>query len=153
MTKRPLLPRVVFGAYCALMLYLLFFQRRAFLSEDTYLLTLQRNLNYIPGSMIRRYEMLIRSYPEYRRGAIVNLLGNIGMFLPLGFCLPWAHVSLRRWWKTLLAAAGIVVCVELVQLVTLLGHCDVDDLILNLIGTAIGYAVWALTLRKKESLL
>ena len=153
MTKRPLLPRVVFGAYCALMLYLLFFQRRAFLSEDTYLLTLQRNLNYIPGSMIRRYEMLIRSYPEYRRGAIVNLLGNIGMFIPLGFGLPWVYARLRRFWKTLLASAGLIVCVELVQLVTLLGHCDVDDLILNLIGTAIGYAIWALTLRKKESLL
>ena len=48
------------------------------------------------------------------------------------------------------ASAGLIVCVELVQLVTLLGHCDVDDLILNLIGVSMGYLLWALTLRRRE---
>jgi glycopeptide antibiotics resistance protein len=145
--------RIVFGLYCLAMLYLLFFQRVPFLSEETYLLTLRRNLNYIPGDTILRFYRLMLYYPVYRRAAIVNLFGNIVMFIPLGFGLPWVHARLRRWWRTLLTAAAVIVCVELVQLVTLLGHCDVDDLILNLIGTAIGYAIWALTLRKKESLL
>ena len=72
------------------------------------------------------------------------------MFIPLGFGLPWVYKRLRRFWKTLLTAAGLIVCVELVQLVTLLGHCDVDDLILNLIGVSMGYLLWALTLRRRE---
>ncbi|MBQ9044327.1 MAG: VanZ family protein [Oscillospiraceae bacterium] len=143
--------RIVFGLYCLLMLYLLFFQHRIpLLSEDTYLLTLQRNLNYIPGDTILRFYRLLRYYPGYRRAAIVNLFGNIVMFVPLGFGLPWVHAALRRFWKTLCVSALVIVCVELTQLVTLLGHCDVDDLILNLIGVAVGYALWAITLKRKE---
>ena len=151
MKEQRLIPRIVFGAYCALMLYLLFFQHRMpLLSEDTYLLTLRRNLNYLPGDTILRFYRLLRYYPGYRHAAIVNLFGNIGMFIPLGFCLPWVFARLRGWWKTLLTSALIIICVELTQLVTLLGHCDVDDLILNLIGVLIGYVLWAVTLRKKE---
>ena len=152
MNARSLLRRAVFGAYCVLMLYLLFFRHRApILLEPSYAETLQRNLNFIPGDTILRFARLLRYYPGYRHAAIVNLFGNIGMFIPLGFGLPWVHAALRRWWKTLLTAAGVIVCVELVQLVTLLGHCDVDDLILNLIGVLIGYLIWFLALgRKKE---
>ena len=150
MSKPHALRRVVFWLYCVLMLYLLFFQRVPFLSEETYLLTLRRNLNYTPGDTILRFYRLMRYYPGYRRAAIVNLFGNIGMFIPLGFGLPWVYKRLRRFWKTLLTAAGLIVCVELVQLVTLLGHCDVDDLILNLIGVSMGYLLWALTLRRRE---
>lgn len=150
MSRPHALRRVVFWLYCVLMLYLLFFQRVPFLSEETYLLTLRRNLNYIPGDTILRFYRLMRYYPGYRRAAIVNLFGNIGMFIPLGFGLPWVYARLRRFWKTLLTAAGLIVCVELVQLVTLLGHCDVDDLILNLIGVSMGYLLWALTLRRRE---
>lgn len=150
MSRPHALRRVVFWLYCVLMLYLLFFQRVPFLSEETYLLTLRRNLNYIPGDTILRFYRLMRYYPGYRRAAIVNLFGNIGMFIPLGFGLPWVYKRLRRFWKTLLTAAGLIVCVELVQLVTLLGHCDVDDLILNLIGVSMGYLLWALTLRRRE---
>lgn len=150
MKERHLFRRIVFWLYCVLMLYLLFFQHRMpFLSEGTYLLTLQRNLNYIPGDTIRRFYHLLLYYPGYRRAAVINLFGNIVMFIPLGFCLPWVHARLRRWWKTLLVSAGVILCVELTQLVTLLGHCDVDDLILNLIGVTMGYLLWAITFGHK----
>ena len=152
MKERHPIRHAVFWLYCALMLYLLFFQRVPFLSEETYLLTLRRNLNYAPGDTILRFWRLMLYYPVYRRAAIINLFGNIGMFIPLGFGLPWVFQSLRRWWKTLLLSAVMIVAVELVQLVTLLGHCDVDDLILNLIGVSIGYLLWAVTRRKKEQL-
>ena len=150
MKERHLFRRIVFGLYCLAMLYLLFFQRVPFLSEETYLLTLRRNLNYIPGDTILRFYRLMLYYPGYRRAAIVNLFGNIILFIPLGFGLPWVHARLRRWWRTFLTAAAVIACVELVQLVTLLGHCDVDDLILNMVGVLIGYLLWAITRRHKE---
>lgn len=152
MKERHPIRRAVFWLYCVLMLYLLFFQRVPFLSEETYLLTLRRNLNYTPGDTILRFWRLMLYYPGYRRAAIINIFGNIGMFIPLGFGLPWVYTRLRRFWKTLLVSAAMIVTVELVQLVTLLGHCDVDDLVLNLIGVAIGYLLWAVTHRKKEQL-
>lgn len=143
MSGQRLLQRFVFWLYCVMMLYLLFFQHRMpFLSAETYFLTLQRNLNYMPGDTILRFLRLLVYYPEYRRAAIINLFGNIVMFIPLGFGLPWVHIHLRRWWKTMLVSTVVIICVELVQLVTLLGHCDVDDLILNLIGVTLGYLLW-----------
>jgi len=143
--------RIVFALYCALMIYLLFFQHRMpALFQGDYLLTLRQNLNLRPGDTILRFYRLMLYYPGYRRAAIINLFGNIVMFIPLGFGLPWVYARLRRFWKTLLLSAVVIACVELVQLVTLLGHCDVDDLILNLIGVTIGYLLWAITHRHRE---
>ena len=37
---------------------------------------------------------------------------------------------------------GIIVIIELIQLFTLLGSCDIDDLLLNTIGAVIGWLLW-----------
>ena len=137
--------RMVFEVYCALMLVLLFLQRSPHLGAGVgYAETLRSNLNLIPGVTIHRF-MRVWDTPVYHRAAIVNLIGNVIMFIPLGFGLPWANAPLRRFWKTLLASAGVIILVEITQLVTLLGHCDIDDLILNLIGVAVGYLLWRIT--------
>ena len=76
------------------------------------------------------------------RHALVNLGGNTVLFLPLGIFLPRLIPALDRFWKVLLAAAGIITAIEITQVLTLLGRCDIDDLILNLAGTAAGYGVY-----------
>ena len=145
MTEHKMLRRLAFGAYCLLMVYLLFLQRgRSPIFGGGYVNTMLANLNLCPGAEIQRF-LRVWNDPMYHRAAVVNLVGNIIMFIPLGFCLPWANAPLRRFWKTLLVAAGIIILVEAVQLVTLLGRCDVDDLILNLIGVTVGYLLWKMT--------
>ena len=136
--------RWIFGIYCAVMIWLLFLQRSPRVVETDYLDTMRQNLNLLPGDTIRRF-VAVWNTPVYHRAAIVNLVGNIIMFVPLGFGLPWAHPRLRRFFRTLLLSAGIILLVELVQLVTLLGRCDVDDLILNLIGALAGYGLYVLS--------
>ncbi|MBQ3262803.1 MAG: VanZ family protein [Oscillospiraceae bacterium] len=144
MTEHKLLRRTVFAAYCLLMVYLLFLQRgRSPIFGGGYVDTMLANLNLRPGAEICRF-LRVWSDPMYHRAAVVNLIGNVVMFIPLGFGLPWANAPLRRFWKTLLVSAGIIILVEITQLITLLGHCDVDDLILNLIGVSIGYTLYAL---------
>ena len=139
--------RMIFDVYCALMIFLLFLQRSPHLGVGAdYAETLRANLNLIPGVTIHRF-MNVWDTPVYHRAAIVNLIGNVIMFVPLGFGLPWVFERLRRLWKTLLVSAGVIVLVEAVQLVTLLGHCDVDDLILNLIGVTAGYLLYAITVK------
>ena len=145
MTEHKFLRRTVFAAYCLLMVYLLFLQRgRSPIFGGGYVSTMLANLNLKPGAEIRRF-LRVWNDPLYHRAAVVNLVGNVVMFIPLGFGLPWANAPLRRFWKTLLASAAIIVLVEAIQLVTLLGHCDVDDLILNLIGVTIGYLLYVLS--------
>ena len=145
MTEHKFLRRAVFAAYCLLMVYLLFLQRgRSPIFGGGYVNTMLANLNLCPGAEIQRF-LRVWNDPMYHRAAVVNLVGNIIMFIPLGFCLPWANAPLRRFWKTLLVSAGVIILVEAVQLVTLLGRCDVDDLILNLIGVTVGYLLWKMT--------
>ena len=53
--------------------------------------------------------------------------------------LPVCFPKLRFLMRVLLTVTVLIVCVELIQLLTLVGSCDVDDLILNVLGAAIGF--------------
>ena len=130
-------------AYGGLMLWLLFWRERS-MEGVPYLHQLPMHVNFHPLKTIRLYLGLLSAHrPTLVRIAVVNLLGNVLMFVPLGFLLPGAVPRLRKWYRVLITAAGIVALVELMQMLFLVGTCDVDDLILNLIGTALGYGLFA----------
>jgi glycopeptide antibiotics resistance protein len=83
-------------------------------------------------------------YWFHARHAFINLAGNVAMFVPLGYLLPAASEKKPTFFRTVLSAAGLIVTVEVLQLFTLLGSCDVDDLILNMIGVVLGFILWKL---------
>ncbi len=147
--------RLLFVCYGAVMLYLLFVRGRGPVGALSYWEQVAGNYNLTPLHTISNYwDILTR--PEYylekfgavsiyrtqARIAVVNLLGNVVMFIPLGFFLPLVWKKLRKLWKSFLTAAGMILLVELVQMLTLRGSCDIDDLILNLCGVVIGYVLW-----------
>lgn len=70
-----------------------------------------------------------------------NLIGNILLFLPIGFLLPMASRWSNKWYTALLAGFFMSLVVELIQLVTERGYFDYDDIALNCIGTLIGYGL------------
>lgn len=86
-----------------------------------------------------------QAYAAACNHAITNLGGNVLLFLPLGFLLPRVFPRLQGIGKTLLCVLAIMTCVEILQLFTLLGYCDIDDLILNTLGAAMGYGLHKLT--------
>ena len=61
--------------------------------------------------------------------------------VPLGVLPVLLFPRLRRFWRLLLMALAVILWVEAVQLFSLLGTFDVDDVLLNLVGAAIGYAL------------
>ena len=67
------------------------------------------------------------------------------MFLPLGYFLPVIWPELRRLLRTLALSAFTVIAVEISQVLLLVGSCDIDDLILNLLGVALGYGFYRIT--------
>ena len=67
------------------------------------------------------------------------------MFVPLGFLLPRVFPKLHSLPLVLLTTAGIITVVEILQLLTLVGSCDIDDLILNVAGSGLGYWIHKLT--------
>lgn len=131
-----------FGAYILLMLWLLFGQRWGMDAPGTYLQQLRENLNLVPLHTIRGFfHTLDSSNPYLVRHAVINLAGNVVMFVPLGFFLSLLFEPLRAYRRHLVCVLLILLVIELVQLLSLLGSCDVDDFLLNVPGTAIGYGI------------
>ena len=135
--KRKKLNTLLFCLYGTFMLYLLF-DRSGYIPGVPYLA--QWKFNLIPFRTIRLF-LNVLDHPAYCQAALVNLGGNVIMFIPLGFFLPRVFPRLGKLWRTLLATALLITIIELAQLLTLLGSCDIDDLILNLLGSGLGYGV------------
>jgi glycopeptide antibiotics resistance protein len=130
--------RLGFVVYVAAMVWLLFGQRWG---EEFY-----RSVNLRPLVTIRLYWRLLHRESAYLvRHAFINLVGNVVMFIPLGFFQPYLFLKLRRWYKTLLCTIVLILVIECVQYLTGLGSCDVDDLILNTLGALLGYGLWRIT--------
>lgn len=127
--------QAVFLLYSGVMLWLLF-HRTGYVDGIPYVQQMKWNL--VPFHTIKLFWRLLDD-PTYRISAIVNLCGNVILFVPLGYMLPKVFGCLDAPGKTLLTAGILILTVELTQLLTLLGTCDIDDLLLNLLGTAMGY--------------
>lgn len=132
--------------YACAMLYLLLCRDPA-VTDTPYRQQLPHHLNLHPFHTIRRFLWVFShsSNAWLLRQASINIYGNILLFLPLGFFPPVLWERMQKLWKTVLLAAGIIVCIELLQMLLLVGTCDVDDIILNVIGAAIGYGIFKLT--------
>lgn len=135
---------LLFMLYSAVMLWLLF-DRSGAVEGLGYWEQVRQSYSLKPFRTILLYWNLLGSSRKIlARLAVINLFGNIIMFVPLGFFLPTIWKKLRKLWRTLLATALMISAIELAQLFTLLGTCDVDDLILNLAGATIGYIIFRL---------
>lgn len=80
-----------------------------------------------------------------------NIILNILLFFPFGYLLPRLFPRLR-WWQVILLGLAFSLCIELLQLITRLGYADVDDLINNTLGAAIGFLCYKLILNNNASL-
>lgn len=148
---------LLFLGYCGLMIYLLFVRTRAVTEGLTYWEQIARNCNFIPWRTVGNYwDILTR--PEYyiqkweaasvyryqASVALINIFGNVAMFVPLGAFLPAMWSGLQRAWKAIPVGVCTIVLVETCQLFTLRGRWDVDDVLLNGIGISLGYGLFRL---------
>ncbi len=69
---------------------------------------------------------------------IINLFGNIIMFIPFGF-LGWLNAKYFSLKKLILDFLSALIIVEALQYLTRLGVFDIDDLALNSLGVWIGF--------------
>lgn len=95
--------------------------------------------NFMPTKTISRFLFVSKNF----RVSAENLLGNIAIFVPLGFLLP---IILRRKVHTLksvvITSFFVSLAMETSQLVFNLGIFDVDDIMLNMLGAVIGYIIY-----------
>lgn len=137
--SRSILKRL-FLLYCAAMLWLLFV-RSPLNSAGAYWDCVRHNINLTPLHTITHFCDLL-SYKDNAfliRLAVVNLVGNVAVFIPLGFFLPGLFARQRKLRWFLPTVVLLIIGVELAQLFTLRGICDIDDLILNIPGILLGF--------------
>ena len=75
-------------------------------------------------------------------GWLLNIIGNVTMFIPVGLVWPVCFKKLDTLGKTVLAAAGFPLFIEITQLPFYDRCSDVDDLILNTTGILIGALIY-----------
>ena len=80
-------------------------------------------------------------YPSMK-DALLNLIGNVAMFIPLGIVWPAVFKKLDTHHKVIVAGAGVSLCIELLQLPFFGRASDIDDLILNTLGYVMGYGIY-----------
>lgn len=93
-------------------------------------------------NMLKPFEEISRALNRRSYWLLFMLLGNIIMFMPLGFfpALLWRR---WRWWKSLLAGFCTSASIEFIQF--FIGRStDIDDVILNTIGVLAGFWIFCL---------
>ncbi len=68
-----------------------------------------------------------------------NFLGNIVLYMPLGFLLPALIPKLSNYKSLAVVGFLLSLTFELIQLFGILGNFDVDDILLNTTGTLAGF--------------
>lgn len=99
-------------------------------------------INLIPFVIFRQTAIEVFRYGHVSY-FLVNFVGNILIFLPLGLLPPLLWKKMERLWKVVLLGCGVSVCIELTQLLLPRGT-DIDDVWLNTLGAALGYGVFAI---------
>lgn len=143
--------RVLFVLYCIAMLWLLFCRSPGWIPGLGYEEQLRANINLTPLYTIRNYWQVVyhRTNDDALLHCIINLGGNVLLFVPAGVLLPKIWPKQRNFFRFFATCAGLMFLVEVLQLFTLLGSFDIDDLILNLIGMILGFIGYHLFRKKK----
>lgn len=79
-----------------------------------------------------------------------NILGNIGLIVPVSFLSPIAFPAKRGTIQAFFTGAGLSIFVELSQFYFMCGAFDVDDIILNATGALIGTMAFHMFSKSKE---
>ncbi|MBQ8359027.1 MAG: VanZ family protein [Oscillospiraceae bacterium] len=136
--------RFLLVVYCTVMLWLLFGRSNGWIAGVPYKELLRQNANLIPFYTIKNYvHTLIYSNSKYMQvHCFINLGGNVLLFIPAGWLFPRVWPKLQNFFLFILLCAGLIFLVETVQLFTLLGSFDVDDMFLNLAGMTVGFILY-----------
>ena len=129
-------------ALCALYLLLLFLIlfRQHHQTRSVNLVPLRSVFQYLTGAAPLGGETSELQAQFLQSLALSNLLGNLVLFFPLGVYarLFWNRLPL---WASALLPAAASLCVEVLQYATAWGVADIDDLLLNATGGALGVLV------------
>lgn len=79
----------------------------------------------------------------------INIIGNVFAFAPFGVFFPILFKKMRNFFMFFFTMLFIICSVEILQMFSRAGSCDVDDLILNMFGALVLFMFMQLPPLKK----
>ena len=133
----------LFGAYCIALFLILFVRKRFNIGDEPYWEQVKMSINLVPFRTIygSLYSIIHRTIPYLIPHEIISLLGNFALFVPFGYFIPQLFRRYRGFVKFILLTFVVLLSIETLQVVTLRGCFDVDDILLNLAGAVIGFFI------------
>ena len=125
--KRDILILLFFSIYMTILLELTLFNRSRGVS---YRIELRPLWSYVETIFNRN------------RPLGLQIFHNILAFIPFGIFLGWLNKQAMSLRNVLIIGAVLSCGIELCQLIFRCGLCELDDVLDNTIGTAIGYGTW-----------
>lgn len=111
----------------------------------------RREPNLVPLTSLLRSIRVGMSYQGnsefehfYQALVLLNFLGNVAVFIPIGIFLPVLFKRVQTWWGVMLGGLLISLSIETVQTFLPERVFDIDDLILNTTGALVGYWIFRL---------
>ena len=136
-----------FVLYVLILVYLLFFSEGYGRVADA---EREFRYNFVPFVEIRRFWVYRKQLGMF--ALFTNIFGNVLGFMPYGFVLPVINRRMRNGFFIILSGFSISLTVEVIQLIAKVGCFDVDDMIMNTAGAALGYLLFFICdhLRRKK---
>lgn len=90
--------------------------------------------------------MQLQGRPRWSN-AIINLVGNTVLFMPIGFLVPMVFRTMT-WRRSLVLAVAVGLTLEGMEGILQVGIVDIDDVILNACGVIVGFSVFSVRGRR-----
>ena len=87
---------------------------------------------------------------QIRREALINVIGNTAMFIPIGIIWPSVLRKLDTSFKVISAGIGLSLFIEILQLPFFDRVSDIDDLLLNSLGFLLGYGIYLIVTKASK---
>jgi glycopeptide antibiotics resistance protein len=100
-----------------------------------------QRLNLVP------FKTIVLDLKDGGRAMVVNFLGNLVAFVPLGFLVPLLRESRAGAQGIAVLSIALSLLIETLQYLSGSRVADIDDVVLNTLGGLLGYAAWAVTAR------
>lgn len=148
-----ILSAFIFFFYCIILIWVVFFKCNIYLSvtngyfEFKTLTTEERFLYFIVPFEDYFTDNIDFNLMKWKDGAL-----NLLLFIPFGLYLSF-FVKNKKFLKTMSISLVTIITIEIIQLYTLLGSLQTEDLIINLVGTLLGYLLYKLIYKKNNGIV
>ena len=142
--------RVGFGRSLAILLLVAYAGAVVAVTQFPFPVSVQPGEVYGTHANIVPFKSILDTLSSHGPTFARQVLGNVALFVPLGFLVPGVFDACRRLGGVALVACSCSVLIELIQLLnglrigTIYRIPDIDDVILNVAGALVGYGLWLL---------